>query len=142
MAMASRCCPMRNARRGWKRLRAETTAALAGAEVAEPAFKAFQRVAIEHRLATAWPLEMLDGFAMDVDHVAYPTMESTLRYCWGVAGVVGVMMASIMGVADEAIHPAGTGPRPRVSAHQYLPRYRRRRRQRPGLSARRCACES
>ncbi len=86
-----------------ERLRAETTAALAGAEVAEPAFKAFQRVAIEHRLATAWPLEMLDGFAMDVDHVAYPTMESTLRYCWGVAGVVGVMMASIMGVADEAV---------------------------------------
>jgi phytoene synthase len=85
------------------RLRRETKAALAGKEVSEPAFKAFQHVALEHRLAETWPLEMLDGFAMDVDHATYPTVESTLRYCWGVAGVVGVMMASIMGVADEAV---------------------------------------
>jgi phytoene synthase len=85
------------------RLRRETKAALAGKEVSEPAFKAFQHVALEHRLAETWPLEMLDGFAMDVDHVTYPMVESTLRYCWGVAGVVGVMMASIMGVADEAV---------------------------------------
>ena len=85
------------------RLRRETKAALAGKAVIEPAFKAFQHVALEHRLAETWPLEMLDGFAMDVDHATYPSVESTLRYCWGVAGVVGVMMASIMGVSDEAV---------------------------------------
>ena len=86
-----------------ERLRRDTKAALAGEEVAVPAFKAFQRVAIDHRIAEAWPLEMLDGFAMDVDNTSYQTTESTLRYCWGVAGVVGVMMASIMGISDEAV---------------------------------------
>lgn len=86
-----------------ERLRSETKAALAGQEVQEPAFKAFQRVALDHRLAEVWPLELLDGFAMDVDHSTYPTTESTLRYCWGVAGVVGVMMASIMGVSDPPV---------------------------------------
>lgn len=86
-----------------ERLRRDTKAALAGDEVRQPALKAFQRVAIDHRLDETWPLEMLDGFAMDVEHATYPTLQSTLRYCWGVAGVVGVMMASIMGVADAAV---------------------------------------
>ena len=85
------------------RLRRRTLAALAGEAVAEPAFQAFQQVALKHRLDAAWPLEMLDGFALDVDKASYPTIDATLRYCWGVAGVVGVMMASIMDVTDDAV---------------------------------------
>ncbi|WP_374471129.1 phytoene/squalene synthase family protein [Phenylobacterium sp.] len=84
-------------------LRRETRAALAGEPVTDPAFVAFQRVALKHRMPEQWPLELLDGFAMDVDGATYETTEETLRYCWGVAGVVGVMMALIMGVRDDAV---------------------------------------
>jgi phytoene synthase len=43
----------------------------------------------------------LDGFAMDVDGRQYASLDDTLEYCFGVAGVVGLMMAWIMGVRDE-----------------------------------------
>ena len=85
------------------RLRQLATTALAGGAVEEPAFQAFQRVALRHRLTAKWPLELLDGFAMDVEPRAYPATDDLLQYCWGVAGVVGVMMATIMGVQDEAV---------------------------------------
>lgn len=84
-------------------LRAETRAALAGETVVDPAFIAFQRVALKHQLPEQWPLELLDGFAMDVEGATYETAEETLAYCWGVAGVVGVMVALIMGVRDRHV---------------------------------------
>jgi phytoene synthase len=45
---------------------------------------------------------LLRGFEMDVDGRAYRTLNDTLDYCYHVAGVVGVMMAMIMGVRDKA----------------------------------------
>jgi len=82
-------------------LRRETHAAMAGETVTNPAFVAFQRVALRRRIPEQWPLELLDGFAMDVDGRSYETVEETLEYCWGVAGVVGVMMAIIMGARQD-----------------------------------------
>ncbi len=79
------------------RLREETLAALNQRPVDDPAFVAFGRVAAKHHLPPVWALEMLDGFAMDVDGRRYDTVDEMLDYCWGVAGVVGVMMAAIMG---------------------------------------------
>jgi phytoene synthase len=38
---------------------------------------------------------------MDVEGRRYRTLDETLDYCYHVAGVVGVMMAYIMGVRDE-----------------------------------------
>ncbi|MET0338949.1 MAG: squalene/phytoene synthase family protein, partial [Caulobacter sp.] len=40
---------------------------------------------------------------MDVEARAFTTGADTLEYCWGVAGVVGVMMAAIMGAREEAV---------------------------------------
>ncbi|CAN5298442.1 phytoene/squalene synthase family protein [soil metagenome] len=80
-----------------------THRALAGEAMSDQTFAAFQRVALRHRLPERWPLDMLDGFAMDVEHREYRTIEDVLGYCWHVAGVVGVMMARVMGVADEAV---------------------------------------
>jgi phytoene synthase len=82
-------------------LQAQTVAALAGEPVDDPAFQAFQRVALKHRLPSQWPLELIDGFSMDVDARRYETDAETLTYCWGVAGVVGVMMAVIMGAGQD-----------------------------------------
>jgi phytoene synthase len=79
-------------------LRRETRRALAGEPVDNPAFVAFQRVVQHHGIPDRYPLELLDGFAMDVEHHGYHTLDDTLLYCYHVAGVVGVMMAYVMGV--------------------------------------------
>jgi 15-cis-phytoene synthase len=85
-------------RRRLDRIEELTRAALAGAPMEDPDFAAFQRVALRHSLDPRWPLILLRGFGMDVDNRSYETIEDTLDYCFAVAGVVGVMMARIMGV--------------------------------------------
>ena len=89
------------ARERLRALYAKTEAALAGQPMDEPEFAAFQSVARGRRIPTRYPLELLAGFAMDVDARHYRTAEDTLEYCWGVAGVVGVMMALVMGVDPD-----------------------------------------
>ncbi|MDG2520611.1 phytoene/squalene synthase family protein [Caulobacter segnis] len=85
------------------RLRSKTAQAMAGHPMDEPSFAAFSHVALKHRFDPAWPDALLDGFAMDVDGHRFANRADTLGYCWGVAGVVGVMMAAIMGARDEAV---------------------------------------
>ncbi|HEX2558861.1 phytoene/squalene synthase family protein [Phenylobacterium sp.] len=90
-------------RRRLERLHRLTRAALAGQTMDDPDFAAFQRVALRRGLEPRWPLALLEGFAMDVDGRSYRTIDDTLEYCFGVAGVVGVMMGKIMGVKDPAV---------------------------------------
>ncbi|WP_312456059.1 15-cis-phytoene synthase CrtB [Pseudescherichia sp.] len=85
------------------RLRKLTLAAFEGAEMQDPAFAAFQEVALTHGITPRMALDHLDGFAMDVAQTRYVTFEDTLRYCYHVAGVVGLMMARVMGVRDERV---------------------------------------
>jgi phytoene synthase len=82
-------------------LERETRRALAGEPVAEPAFAALREVARRHRIPERHPLDHLKGFAMDVEGRRYETLEDCCRYCYHVAGVVGVMMAHVMGVDGE-----------------------------------------
>jgi phytoene synthase len=67
-------------------------------------FEAFQIVALETGLPSQHAFDLLRGFEMDVRQVSYDSLEDTLRYSYHVAGVVGVMMAIVMGVNpdDEA----------------------------------------
>ncbi|HEX8470971.1 MAG TPA: phytoene/squalene synthase family protein [Brevundimonas sp.] len=81
----------------------QTRRALAGERMDDQTFAAFQRVALRHRLPERWPLDLLDGFAMDVEHREYRTLDDVMAYCWHVAGVVGVMMARVMGVFDNEV---------------------------------------
>ena len=90
-------------RRRLERLYDQTRRALAGEAMADPTFAAFQRVAQRHRLPDRWPLDLIDGFAMDVDHRVYRTIDDVMAYCWHVAGVVGVMMARVMGASDPEV---------------------------------------
>lgn len=81
-------------------LREKTRAAVRG-EWDEPVFAALARVVGECGIPKQHLMEHLDGFAMDVEERHYETLEDTLSYCYHVAGVVGVMMAVIMGVRDS-----------------------------------------
>ncbi len=84
-------------------LRRLTSAALAGENVEHPAFMGLQRVAQRYQIPNKYPLELIDGFAMDVEGRSYSTLEDTLLYCYHVAGVVGVMMAYVMGVREPQV---------------------------------------
>jgi phytoene synthase len=84
-----------------ERLRRLTRAALAGQETGDPHFAALQRVARRHGIPERHPLELIDGFAMDVTGRRYRTLGETLEYCYHVAGVVGVMMAYVMGARER-----------------------------------------
>jgi len=83
-------------------LREQTRRAYAGEPMTVPAFAAFQDVALRHAIAPRYAYDHLAGFGMDVDQAEYETIDDLLRYCYHVAGVVGLMMASIMGAHDEA----------------------------------------
>lgn len=83
-------------------LRDLTRRAYAGEAMANPAFAAFQEVVQRHAIPERYALEHLQGFAMDVHERHYESIDDTLEYCYHVAGVVGLMMAVIMGAKDEA----------------------------------------
>lgn len=88
-------------------LEEETRRTLAGGTPSLPVFVGLQRVVRKHGIPHAVPLELLRGFAMDVEGRLYRSLEDTLEYCYHVAGVVGVMMAHVMDAADpEALDRA------------------------------------
>jgi phytoene synthase len=90
-------------RRRLARLYDMTLRAMTGEAMSDPTFAAFQRVAVRHCLPERWAMDMIDGFAMDVEHRDYRTLDDVMAYCWHVAGVVGVMMARVMGVTDPEV---------------------------------------
>jgi 15-cis-phytoene synthase len=82
------------------RITAQTLDAIKG-HADHPVFEALARVVAKHHIPARHPLELIEGFRMDVAGRHYQTAEDTLSYCYHVAGVVGVMMAMIMGVRDR-----------------------------------------
>jgi phytoene synthase len=82
-------------------LHAQTLAALRGQEVGHPAFAAFREVALATKMPERHPLDLLRGFEMDVEGRSYDTVQDTIEYGYHVAGVVGVMMAIVMGVRPD-----------------------------------------
>ena len=64
----------------------------------EPQFRGLARVVAANRIESRYPFDLLAGLRMDVEGRTYHTLEDVLDYCYCVAGAVGVMMATIMGV--------------------------------------------
>lgn len=84
------------------RLREETSNALAGKPTENPVFTGLARVVKTHEIDHRHPFDLLMGFQMDAEERVYETVADVLDYSYHVAGVVGVMMANIMGVRDDA----------------------------------------
>lgn len=82
-------------------IRALTHRALAGQPTADMAFDALGMVAAECGLTREMADDVIDGFALDADEWRPRTEADLMRYCFHVAGAVGVMMARVMGVAAE-----------------------------------------
>ena len=78
-----------------------TDKALAGEPTGVVPFDALGIVARECRIPRRAVTDHLDGFALDAKGWVPRTEDDLLRYCFHVAGAVGVMMALVMGVDPE-----------------------------------------
>jgi phytoene synthase len=90
-------------------VRTLTARALAGQETGDPAFDCLGLVAAETGLTAAMADAVIAGFALDATGWQPQTEADLMRYCWHVAGAVGVMMAVVMGVDpgdDETLERA------------------------------------
>ncbi len=83
------------------RLDADTRAALAGKPPPEMPFQALAAVVAATRIPERYPLDLIEGFRIDVEERQFVTFDDTLTYCYHVAGCVGVMMAIVMGVRPD-----------------------------------------
>jgi len=81
-----------------RRIVALTEQALSGEETGHAAFDAIGVVAGECRIPRRAIDDHLEGFALDASGWTPKTEDDLLRYCFHVAGAVGVMMALVMGV--------------------------------------------
>lgn len=81
-----------------KILRVLTRAALNRQPTAEVAFDAYGQVASETGLTLQDAEEVIAGFHLDEQDWRPRTEHDLMRYCYYVAGAVGLMMGSIMGV--------------------------------------------
>ncbi|MEZ5692413.1 MAG: phytoene/squalene synthase family protein [Altererythrobacter sp.] len=81
-----------------KSIRVLTRRALDGQPTGDPAFDAFGLVASECGLTMQDAEAVIAGFELDAQDWRPRDERDLMRYCWHVAGAVGVMMAKVMGV--------------------------------------------
>lgn len=82
-------------------LRVLTRRALDGQPTADPAFDAFGQVALEAKLTEQMAEDVIGGFELDAEGWRPRTEGDLMRYCYHVAGAVGVMMVHVMGVSED-----------------------------------------
>ena len=82
-------------------IRILTRRALDGQPTADVAFDALGMVAAEVGLTQEMADDVIDGFALDAAGWRPRTEADMMRYCYHVAGAVGVMMARVMGVPRD-----------------------------------------
>ena len=62
-----------------------------------PVTRALQPHLIPYALDGKYLHAIIDGMEMDLNQTAYPDFDALKNYCWHVAGVVGILSASIFG---------------------------------------------
>jgi len=68
----------------------------------DPILSRFADVAIARGIPRTYPAELVAGMAMDATDARYETLADLRTYCYRVAGTVGLMMAHVFGVSDDA----------------------------------------
>jgi phytoene synthase len=81
-------------------IRTLTELAFAGEWTGEPAFDALGQLAREVPITLTMAEDVIAGFALDAAEWRPRSETDMLRYCYHVAGAVGVMMAAVMGVPE------------------------------------------
>ena len=84
-----------------QRLTEELHIAYNTGESQDPIIRTFILVAKTYNIPIAYPLDLLNGVAMDVQQARYKTFDELSLFCYRVAAVVGLMMTSVLGYKDE-----------------------------------------
>ncbi len=75
----------------------------AGTPYFHPADRALGDVVARFGIPRELPFALIEGFAWDAEGRTYETFDDLIAYAVRVAGTVGVMMALLMGVRDQAV---------------------------------------
>ena len=84
-----------------QRLTEELQIAYNTGESQDPIIRAFILVAKAYAIPIAYPLDLLNGVAMDVQQTRYKTFDELSLFCYRVAAVVGLMMTHVLGYKEE-----------------------------------------
>ena len=84
-----------------QRLTEELKVAYNTGESQDPIIRAFILVAKVYGIPIAYPLDLLNGVAMDVQQTRYKTFDELTLFCYRVAAVVGLMMTYVLGYKDD-----------------------------------------
>ncbi|MEN1728518.1 MAG: phytoene/squalene synthase family protein [Pseudomonadota bacterium] len=85
-----------------QRMRSDSLSAVAGNPSDHLPYLALSELAKRYPINRILVEDHIRGFEMDVQGWQPQTLKDTLTYCYHVAGVVGIMMARLMGVQDAA----------------------------------------
>lgn len=89
------------ARRKLRALRTETEAAFRHCPSVREPMHDLAQLSQSVGLPSRYAIDLLDGMDMDVRNCRYHDIEELLRYCYCVAGTVGLMMCHVMGVSSR-----------------------------------------
>lgn len=78
---------------------------LVGERDARPLVAQFLEVAERREMDVRYALELIAGVESDLGKVCLRSDRDLLRYCYRVAGTVGLMMCAVLGVDQRAAHP-------------------------------------
>lgn len=84
---------------------AEATLAITAGASHDPTIRDMLDLMDECRIDPAIVLQLIEGVASDLETVRFNDMDSLLRYCYRVAGTVGLMMCCVLDVNDPAARP-------------------------------------
>lgn len=102
-------------RESWPRrleqLHTEIGSLFAGGDSNDELLSAMRDVCARRQIPRAYLEDLIAGMAMDAAEVSYRDWADLLRYCYRVAGTVGLMMCHVMGVrrAEALVHAAHLG---------------------------------
>jgi phytoene synthase len=82
-------------------IQTRTRQALGGEATGDPPFDALALVVAECAIPAGLPFDVIEGFALDAAGWRPRSEADLFRYCYHVAGAVGVMMALVMGVSPD-----------------------------------------
>lgn len=89
-----------------QRWRADLTAALAGDVSRHLVFPALLDTVRKYRIPHEYLYSLIDGIELDLQPVSYATFSDLSRYCYHVAGVIGLCCIHIWGFTDERARQA------------------------------------
>lgn len=91
-----------NQRLGLEKLKLEVAEALSGKPGDSVPTQALAYLVAKYSIPAHYPNELIEGMAMDADFKTPRDLQELELYCYRVAGVVGLMMAHILGVSSES----------------------------------------